>query len=169
MRISKQNIFLGLLTPVLIVLFGLLFQTKIQHKMRDFEVYWQAGTRAIAAESLYRPEDGHYQFKYLPAFALAVSPLSALSLPLAKMLWYALSVGLIFLILFCSWRLLPRHLQPAWILILLTLVVVAKFFGHELTLGQSNLLMLALVLLALGQIRSGKETWAGLLLGACRT
>ena len=85
------------------------------------------------------------------------------------MLWYALSVGLIFLILFCSWRLLPRHLQPAWILILLTLVVVAKFFGHELTLGQSNLLMLALVLLALGQIRSGKETWAGLLLAACRT
>ena len=165
LRVSKQNIFLGLLTPVLVVLFGLLFQTKIQHKMRDFEVYWLAGTRAIAAESLYRPEDGHYQFKYLPAFALAVSPLSALSLPLAKMLWYALSVGLIFLILFCSWRLLPRHLQPAWILILLTLVVVAKFFGHELTLGQSNLLMLALVLLALGQIRSGKETWAGLLLG----
>ncbi len=100
LRISKQNIFLGLLTPVLVVLFGLLFQTKIQHKMRDFEVYWQAGTRAIAAESLYRPEDGHYQFKCLPAFALAVSPLSALSLPLAKMLWYALSVGLIFLILF---------------------------------------------------------------------
>ncbi len=59
LRISKQNILLGLLTPALIILFVLLFQAKIQHKMRDFEVYWQAGTRAIAAESLYRTEDGH--------------------------------------------------------------------------------------------------------------
>ncbi len=165
LRVSKQNILLGFLTPALVVLFVLLFQAKIQHKMRDFEVYWQAGTRAIAAESLYRSEDEHYQFKYLPAFALAVSPLSTLSQPLAKTLWYALSVGLIFLILFCSWRLLPRHRQPAWILLLLTSIVMAKFYGHELALGQSNLLMLSLVLLALGQMRSGRETWAGLLLG----
>ena len=165
MRVSKQNILLALLTTALLILFVLLFQAKVQHKMRDFEVYWQAGTRAIAAESLYRPEDGHYQFKYLPAFALAVSPLSTLSLPLAKTLWYALSVGLIFLILFCSWRLLPRHHQSAWILLLLTSIVMAKFYGHELVLGQSNLLMLSLVLLALGQIRSGKETWVGLFLG----
>ena len=106
--------------------------------------------RAIAAESLYRTEDGHYQFKYLPAFALAVSPLSTLSLPTAKALWYSLSVTLVFLILFCSWRLLPWHHQPAWILLLLTLIVMAKFYGHELVLGQSNLLMLSLVLLALG-------------------
>ena len=165
LRISKQNILLGLLTPALIILFVLLFQAKIQHKMRDFEVYWQAGTRAIAAESLYRTEDGHYQFKYLPAFALAVSPLSTLSLPTAKALWYSLSVALVFLILFCSWRLLPWHHQPAWILLLLTLIVMAKFYGHELVLGQSNLLMLSLVLLALGQMRSGRETSAGLLLG----
>ncbi len=165
MRVSKQNILLALLTTALLILFVLLFQAKVQHKMRDFEVYWQAGTRAIAAESLYRPEDGHYQFKYLPAFALAVSPLSTLSLPLAKTLWYALSVGLIFLILFCSWRLLPRHHQSAWILLLLPLIVMAKFYGHELVLGQSNLLMLSLVLLALGQMRSGKETWVGLFLG----
>ncbi len=165
MRVSKQNILFGLVTPALIILFALLFQDKVQHKMRDFEVYWQAGTRAIAAESLYRPEDEHYQLKYLPAFALAVSPLSRLSLPTAKALWYSLSVALVFLILFCSWRLLPRHHQPAWILLLLTLTAMAKFYGHELVLGQSNLLMMSLVLLALGQMRSGKETWAGLLLG----
>ncbi len=149
----------------LVFLFALLFQAKVQHKMRDFEVYWQAGTRAMAAESLYRADDGHYQFKYLPAFALAVSPLSRLSLPLARTLWYALSVGLIFLILFCSWRLLPQHHKPAWILLLFTLIVLAKFYGHELVLGQSNLLMLSLVLLAVRQMRSGKETWSGLLLG----
>ena len=155
MRVSKQKILLGLLTATLVILFVFLFQAKIQHKMRDFEVYWRAGTRAFAAESLYRPEDGHYQFKYLPAFALAVSPLSTLSLQVAKTLWYTLLVGLLFLILFCNWnwRLLPLHHQPAWILLLLTSTVMAKFYGHELVLGQSNLLMLSLVLLALGQMR----------------
>ena len=153
MRVSKQKILPGLLTATLVILFVFLFQAKIQHKMRDFEVYWRAGTRAIAAESLYRPEDGHYQFKYLPAFALAVSPLSTLSLPVSKTLWYTLSVGLLFLIPFCNWRLLPLHHQPAWILLLLTSTVMAKFYGHELVLGQSNLLMLSLVLLALGQMR----------------
>ena len=42
---------------------------------------------------------------------------------------------------------------------------MAKFLGHELVLGQSNFLVLSLVLLALERMRSEKETWAGLLLG----
>ena len=42
--------------------------------MVDFEVYRTAAGRALDAENLYRPIDGHYQFKYLPAFALAMAP-----------------------------------------------------------------------------------------------
>ena len=37
--------------------------------MADFEVYWTAANRALDAQPLYQPADGHYQFKYLPAFA----------------------------------------------------------------------------------------------------
>ena len=32
------------------------------------------GRARLAAEPLYRPDDGHYQFKYWPAFALAMVP-----------------------------------------------------------------------------------------------
>ena len=42
--------------------------------MVDFEVYRTAAARALDAEPLYRADDGHYQFKYLPAFALAMAP-----------------------------------------------------------------------------------------------
>ena len=56
--------------PLLLALVALaIFQIRIRHEMVDFGVYWQAGTRAAHHEPLYRPEDGHYQFKYLPIFA----------------------------------------------------------------------------------------------------
>jgi len=51
-----------------------LFTTRVSRKMPDFQVYWTAGARALAAQPLYRADDGHYQFKYLPAFALAMVP-----------------------------------------------------------------------------------------------
>ena len=35
----------------------------------DFVVPRTAAERFLAHEPLYRPEDGHYQYKYLPAFA----------------------------------------------------------------------------------------------------
>ena len=68
------------------------FTGRVQQKMRDFEVYWTAGARAAAVEPLYREADGHYRFKYLPAFAVAVSPLSRLPLATAKAAWFALSL-----------------------------------------------------------------------------
>lgn len=40
----------------------------------DFVVYHRAAVRTLDAEPLYRPDDGHYQFKYLPGFALAMTP-----------------------------------------------------------------------------------------------
>ena len=34
----------------------------------------RAAARFLAKETLYRPDDGHYQFKYLPAFAPLMVP-----------------------------------------------------------------------------------------------
>ena len=36
-------------------------------------------TRFLAHENLYRPDDGHYQFKYLPAFAPLMAPFNWVS------------------------------------------------------------------------------------------
>ena len=67
------------LWPALFVtLAAVLFTTKIRTEMADFGVYRTAGARAFSAEPLYRSDDGHYQFKYLPAFALAMAPFARL-------------------------------------------------------------------------------------------
>ena len=58
--------------------------TRFKRDFVDFEVIQQAGVRALAAEPLYRDADGHFQYKYLPAFAFcddAVQPTSTSKFP----------------------------------------------------------------------------------------
>ena len=141
-----------------IVLLTLLLSGRISNKMRDFEVYWTAGARAVVAEPLYRSEDGHFQFKYLPAFAIAAAPLSTLPLPLAKATWLAVSIALLITLLTLSLRLLPERRRSTWFLVVVMLVAMGKFFGHELVLGQVNLLLAVLVvsgILAMRRERDG--------------
>ena len=78
-----------LLAVLAIVSLLAVFTTRVSRKMPDFQVYRTAGARAIAAEPLYRDDDGHYQFKYLPAFALLAAPLALMPLPVAKAAWFA--------------------------------------------------------------------------------
>jgi hypothetical protein len=124
------------------------FVTNAASKMPDFEVYWRAGTRALAAEPLYRTEDEHFQLKYLPAFAILAIPAALLPLTVAKAIWFLLSAALIAVLLGLSLALLPTRHRPAWMLIVTTLVAMAKFYGHELVLGQVNLLFATVVVVA---------------------
>ena len=57
-----------------ILILALLFAGKVSRKMPDLEVYWTAAVRARSAEPLYRVEDEHYQFKYLPGIRGARDP-----------------------------------------------------------------------------------------------
>ena len=77
--------------------------------MPDLEVYWTAAVRARGAQPLYRAEDGHYQFKYLPAFAVLAIPLGVVSLQTAKAVWFVVSVGLIAALVTLSLGLLPER------------------------------------------------------------
>ena len=141
-----------------------LFTTRVSRKMPDFEVYWTAGSRALAAAPLYREEDGHYQFKYLPAFAVTAAPVALLPLPAAKAAWFATSALLMLLLLWLSVRAMPELRRPAALLLVLTFLAMAKFYAHELVLGQVNLLFAVLVTLAIVWLRAGREAAAGLLL-----
>lgn len=133
--------------------------------MRDFEVYWTAGQRAAAGESLYRTGDGHYQFKYLPAFAIAMSPIARLPLGPAKAVWFALSVTcLIGLVAFSVFAVPDPALYPGWVAALTTLAM-AKFYAHELVLGQANLLFGALCVAALLALLRGRGLLAGFTFG----
>jgi hypothetical protein len=122
---------------------GLVFD-RLPGDMRDFEVYWTAASRASAAEPLYRGADGHYQFKYLPGFAVLTAPLAMLPLAAAKAAWFAASVSLLVLLVSLSIAILPERRRPAWALTLVIILAMGKFYGHELVLGQVNILFAVL-------------------------
>jgi alpha-1,2-mannosyltransferase len=147
---------------ILLLLTGL-FAFKASAKMADFEVYWRAGARAAAAEPLYRAEDGHYLLKYLPAFAILAIPAALLPLGAAKAVWFTCSVLLIGAVLALSLGLLPARNKPQWVLVTVALAVMAKFYGHELVLGQVNLLLAAILLTAVYLSVRGRAVSAGLL------
>jgi hypothetical protein len=146
-----------------IALVSVVFVTKIRHRMPDYEVYRRAAIRARAAEPLYRPDDGHYQFKYLPAFAVAAVPLGLISDRAARTVWFAVSVALLVILLRFSLAVLPDRRKTGGILIGATFVLLAKFYAHELELGQVNILMTALVVAATLEMKRGREAMAGLL------
>src|SRR6478672_5028854 len=101
---ARTRVLLGTLALVSLVA---VFTTRVSRKMPDFEVYRTAGARALAGEPLYRTEDGHFQFKYLPAFAVLASPLAKLPLAAAKGAWFAASAVLMVLLLGLSVQALP--------------------------------------------------------------
>ena len=157
---KRTRILLAVLALVSLV--GL-FTTRVQRKMPDFEVYYTAASRALAAQPLYRAEDGHFQFKYLPAFAVIGSPMALMPLGAAKAAWFTVSAVLMLVILWVSLRALPVVHRPPALLVAGTFIAMAKFYAHELVLGQVNLLFGVLAVLAIVWIRRGREVGAGVL------
>jgi hypothetical protein len=136
---------------------------KVSGKMPDFDVYLTAGHRALAGEPLYRAGDGHYQFKYLPAFAFVAAPFALLDPPAARALWFAGSVLLLPALFALSLGLVGQRHKPATWLVLLTIVVLGKFYARELVLGQVNLLFAVVASGAVLLLTRGRETAGGLL------
>jgi hypothetical protein len=156
----RTRVLLGVLAIVSLVA---VFTTRVSRKMPDFEVYRTAGARALEAGPLYREDDGHFQFKYVPAFAIFAAPLAMAPLAAAKGAWFAVSAILMLVLLALSLRAMPAiHLPPA-LLVVITFLAMAKFYAHELVLGQVNLLFGVLVVLGIVWLRSGKDAAAGLL------
>jgi hypothetical protein len=150
---------------VFVLLAGALYRARIRHEMADFEVYRTAATRALHAEPLYRIADGHYQFKYLPAFALAMSPFALVDREAAKALWFALSAGLLTAFVRWSVRGLPERRRPEPWLLALTALFMLKFYAHELTLGQTNIVLGALLVGGLLAAQVDQPIVAGVLIG----
>ncbi len=144
---------------------GLLYRAKVHREMADFAVYRTAADRARHAQPLYRAIDGHYQFKYLPAFALGMTPLTLVDAEAAKAIWFALSAGLLTAFVRWSVRGLPERRRPEPILLWLTVLFMAKFYAHELTLGQTNILLGALLMGGLLAAQVDQPRIAGALIG----
>ena len=162
-----------LLAAAGIVLLAAVFVIKVRSGMADFEVNYRAGHRLGLGETLYRTADSHWQFKYSPFSAMVYLPLSALPLPAAKAVWFVLVVAAVAAVLALSRRLAMASGAPkAGPAILLSALILAKFFLREIQLGQINALITALLLgMALLLVRDDeapsprRRTAAGLLWG----
>ena len=143
------------------------YAARILGGMADFEVSYRAGQRLGAGETLYQQADGHYMFKYLPASAMIYYPLAHLPLEIAKATWFAIML----LALAWSFALVGRMvpLPHRRYLLLLSGLVLAKYFLHEFHLGQINILAMTVMLLASCELSVGDdsrhEAAAGVLIG----
>jgi hypothetical protein len=149
---------------LLLVVAVVAFARRSNREMFDFDVYRVAGVRAAAAEPLYRAEDGHWQFKYLPAFAFAMVPLAKLPPVAARAVWFFGSVALLVLLVNRSLALMPDRRRSTAFLAWITVLAMGKFYVREVGLGQTNLLMAVLVLAAVACWYRGREIAAGGLL-----
>jgi len=132
----------------------------------DFPIYWQAARDLLAGRSPYDVSSGLHGYVYLPWFALLLSPLAPLPLPVAAWTWTI--ANLVFLALACgALRDAVRDALPATptsILWLAALPIVGAIHDN-LMLGQANLLLLWLVAVGVrGILRAGAGVRHGLAL-----
>ncbi len=148
------------------------FAFRIRREMVDFQVNDKAGARLMWGESLYRAEDGHYQFKYPPFAAMIYVPLAALPLQAAKAVWFAIILAASAGALYLSFRLSRDRRKTASWLAWVPLLVLGRYFLRELQLGQINalitfllLVMTSLLVTAEEKVAPWGEREAGLLWG----
>jgi hypothetical protein len=147
----------------IVLLAATVYFVRVQKEMVDFKVYRTAATRAMAGEPLYRESDGHYQFKYLPLFAFAMAPFAGLDEEAAKVVWFAMSVGLLSALIRWAVRALPERRRAERVLVWLSILLMGKFYAHELNLGQTNILLGTILLGALLSAQTDLPRAAGAL------
>lgn len=166
MRFNKRFFLAALLVVAGILIFYLVYElTTIKKDMSDFRVCYQGGQRILAVETLYRSADGHLQYKYSPVSALFFSVFTLLPYEGAKVLWYYLELVFLFGIFYFSLKILPVKNGGTASLVGLSLLVLAKFIGRELELGQVNILIIFLLAGTLAFFFEDKNLAAGLLYG----
>lgn len=131
----------------------------------DFEVYRTAGARVMAAQPLYRADDGHYQFKYWPAFAMVMAPFAWLPVVPAALIWFLVSIFLLSRYFDRAIAALPDRRHSARALFWWTLVICFKFIVKELVNGQANVLMALLVFAGAMRVEQRRPLSAGVLIG----
>lgn len=137
--------------------------------MSDLAVYHKTAERLISGEELYRSAEEdpyeHYVYKYSPPAATLFIPFVLIGFPLAKYIYWAL---LTFILGYCLYTLKKIFLgkekmnRNITISIILSIAVVGMHFFRELHLGQVNLLLLGIYVVALSSFVNKKSILFGL-------
>ena len=154
---------LGVVLLLAVLILG--YFASIGRDSTDFGVCYKAGQRIKAGEMLYRPSDGHLQYKYAPVAADFYRLFAFFPWETAKVLWYLLSLAALAATGWLTHKLIPEPKKKAGMALGLAFLVMLKYLGRELQLGQVNILII-LMLTAMSVLFSGKKDfWAGVVWG----
>lgn len=159
---KTRNILLLILA---FLFFSLIYQYFVKKDMTDFGVCYQGGERIIKSETLYRVSDGHLQYKYSPASAAFFSLFTVFPYEVAKYIWYLSELVFLFLSLFISYDILPSKQKKKGLVLIFSFLVLVKFFGREIELGQVNIFIFFLLIMMVKALLHKKDVKGGLFLG----
>ena len=158
---TKKLVIIGLVFLFLLLVYIFI----VKKDMTDFGVCYQSGKRIVKGEMLYQVSDGHLQFKYSPAAAVFFSVLALFPYEMAKVLWYFLEIYLLFLCLTASYDILPaKHKKKGWV-VALSFLVLLKFIGREMELGQINIFLTYFLIMMVINLLEKKDVQTGLFWG----
>lgn len=166
MNILKKILFIVL---ILIVFFGSFYAHKLRVPKRryaDFHCFYVAGKRILNHENLYvldNKDTGVAEFRYAPIFAVLMSGLALLSEDNADTVWYILNFCLLIAsFIFLKKLIVPERLgyKSAFVLYTLLILGAIRFILQNFDTGQSNILMLASIIIGLYYI-SQKRNFLG--------
>lgn len=161
---KKRNYLKIVLYAILAIVIIGFFRNTLRRGMNDFNVVHRAGTRILHKENLYNFQDGHYLYKYSPFFALLVAPIGLLPRSVAEFFWLlGMCVCLFFVIKMAKKMILGDKPPPAYFY-LLSLLLASKFLIREITLGQTDFLILLFIFFSLLFTHREKEFLAGIFL-----
>jgi alpha-1,2-mannosyltransferase len=139
-------------------------------QMYDFQVYYGAASQLMNGETPYGQAFGVSSgiYKYSPIALLIFMPFALLPYKLASSLFFFLIAGTLVYVMTHLFRLTEKMFTHSpysgWAMVLITLVL-SDVFGRELHLGNINLLLLGLFLLAYRQMSKRRSRLSGLLMG----
>jgi hypothetical protein len=146
-----------------ILILAAVYEFWVRKDMSDFGMYYRAGERISNGETLYRESDGHLKYYYSPTSALFFAAFSLIPYEWAKLLWYILQFLCLAGVFFLSLRILPVPEKKAIPVCLWTFLILLKFLGREVELGQLNLFILLALTLMFSLLLEKKEVAPGLL------
>ncbi len=154
-----------LLLILVFLFFSFVYQYFVKKDMVDFDVCYQGGIRIIKGETLYRVADGHLQYKYSPASAVFFSLFTLFPYEVAKYIWYLSELIFLLLSLSISYDILPSKQKKKGLILIFSFLVLVKFFGREIELGQINILIFLLLIMMVKAFLNKNDVKGGLFLG----
>jgi hypothetical protein len=160
----KKDLLRIILWVILAIVMLGFFRNTLHKGMNEFRVVHRAAARILHQENLYNFDDGHYLYKYSPFFAVLVSPLGLFSFNAGQVIWLlGMCLCLTFILIQCKKMILGAKPPPPYLYVL-TILFASKFLVREITLGQTDFLILLFIFLFISFNDRKKDELAGLFL-----